>query len=233
MATEIYPVVHINEVPEAVEQSQAALELGADGVYLIDHENATTDVLFETFQKLRDEQPDAFIGVNALCLANSASLFKAFLKAKNQGLIDTMPDGAWVDDCLPSASETDTLRNITPSLAGIRYLGGIAFKYTDLYSADPVESANLVKQLSYYVDVVTTSGAGTGRPPSPEKISAMKAAAGHQPLAVASGVSVENLDNYNGDIDQLLVASSVETTPGSGVFDQTKLQDLIDLAQDQ
>lgn len=34
----VYPVVHINTPEVAVEQATLAIELGADGVYLIDHQ---------------------------------------------------------------------------------------------------------------------------------------------------------------------------------------------------
>jgi phosphoribosylanthranilate isomerase len=49
-------------------------------------------------------------------------------------------------------------------------------------------------------------------------------------LAVASGLSIENIDDYAGLIDEVLVASSVETKPYSGVFDTAKLKQFIDKA---
>ncbi len=232
MATEIYPVVHINdERTQAIDQTGVALELGADGVYLIDHVSTTPDILASVLKEALQEYPKSFIGINVLCSPSAYATFTYLLEARAKEEIDRYPDGVWMDDADVSAAETLELRADNPDISSVRYLGGVAFKYTNKFTEEPRKSAREAKRMAGFVDVVTTSGAGTGHPPSPAKIKAMKQAIGEQPLAVASGVSSSNLEEFEGLIDQLLVATSVETTPGSGVFDKAKLAELIELAQ--
>lgn len=230
MATEVYPVVHINDLRQATEQSAVALERGADGIYLIDHHSGDTNLLFNAFNAVSRLHPEAYVGINALCAPTSYDIFLMMQRALSRGKLRRYPDGAWVDDATPNARETSRLRLMDPELGKIRYLGGVAFKYTPFATNDPMVAAREAVRLRYSVDVVTTSGPGTGVPPSPEKIAAMKESIGKQPLAVASGVSIENLADYDGNIDQLLVATSIETEPGSGIFDRAKLHDLVQMA---
>lgn len=231
MAIEVYPVVHINDMRVAIEMTGVARDLGACGVYLIDHRSYTPANLLRTFSLARKEYSGFFLGINALCMDSSYRVF-SMLHERSQLDLEPgeLPDGIWVDDAYETREEALSLRQANPLLATIRYLGGVSFKYTPRFSDNPVDSAAQACEMKEYVDVVTTSGTGTGRPPSPDKIAAMKEAVGEAPLAVASGVSVDNIASYSGNIDQLLVASSIETSQYSGVFDEKKLSDLIQAA---
>lgn len=111
-------------------------------------------------------------------------------------------------------------------LAQSRILGGIAFKCTSTFTDDAEIARRETTALRGAVDVVTTSGSGTGSPPSVDKIRSMKTAA-LKPLAVASGLSPVNVVEYEGLIEEVLVASSIETSPYSGVFDRTLLSRMI------
>ena len=51
-------------------------------------------------------------------------------------------------------------------------------------------------------------------------------------LAVASGISIENIADYQGIVDEVLVSSSVETAPYSGVFDPFRLHAFIRAAHE-
>ena len=75
----------------------------------------------------------------------------------------------------------------------------------------------------------TTSGSGTGIPPTVAKLRAMREAAA-RPIAVASGISSSNIGNYESLVDEILVASSVETAPYSGVFEMAALARTIEAA---
>jgi predicted TIM-barrel enzyme len=228
MSVEIYPVVHINDVATAVEQVDKSFAYGADGVYLIDHGvggSATT--LLSTFEMAKTAHPDQYIGVNILAAGSSARALSRLETARQQGIISRLPDGLWVDDAKHDLATTTMLREQYPNMAAVRLLGGTAFKYTRSYTDDPEKAALEAQALAPYIDVVTTSGEGTGMAPSVAKIIAMKQAIGDQKLAVASGITIENIQNYDGAVDELLVSTSVETAPYSGVFDDAKLQALI------
>lgn len=227
MALEIYPVVHVKETSQAVEQSQAAFEAGADGVYLIDHTHSSPYTLVNSFNEVTLRNPHDFIGLNFL-QHTAASISLSFLhKLKQKDVIAKYPDGLWSDDANEGKHRFTELRARYPELTRISYLGGIAFKGTRNFTDDPETAVAEAVRLESVVDVVTTSGKGTGRAPNPEKIRAMKFAIGNKKLAVASGISIENLTDYTANIDQLLVSTSIETKPHSGEFDQPRLKELV------
>ena len=62
------------------------------------------------------------------------------------------------------------------------------------------------------MDVVTTSGPGTGQPATREKITRMKRALGAFPLAIASGITPENVGDYLEVADCFLVATGISTS---------------------
>lgn len=229
MSVEIFPVVHVNEVSQALNQSEIAYDAGADGVYLIDHRNQDTDLLLQSFNAVADKDRYRFIGLNFLQLESAENAFWFVDSQFQSGDIIRLPDAIWADDAIPLKHELLKLRQHNQELSKILYLGGVAFKYTNTYTGDPEESIVQAKNLVSYVDVVTTSGKGTGMPPSIEKIRAMKQAIGDKKLAVASGISSENIHEYTGLFDQLLVSSSIEIEPYSGIFDQRKLKVLVEL----
>lgn len=231
---EVYPVVHAIDTAQAVEQALLAHEHGADGVFVIAHgahESAQRVVGY--YNAVREALPSAYVGVNFLQLGSGHDAFLKLLVSKNAGEIDVLPSAVWVDEGLKNRHDLAKLRDENPVLKTVQYLGGAAFKGTgENYTDDPEEAARRAQILLPYVDVVTTSGQGTGYPPSPEKIKAMKAAIGDAPLAVASGIDAHNYWLYVGAVDKILVASSVETKRYSGEFDTKKLGEFIALVHE-
>ena len=229
----LYPVVHINNPEIAKREAEYALEEGADGVYLIDHRNGRNDTsaLFETFKHLKDANKESYVGVNIL----GASAMKVMMLlpiAIDDMKIPIAPDGVWVDD-IRTDIDPDAAKEYKSKVANlkqIRLLGGVAFKYTNSYTEDPEEARLEAAELSRAVDVVTTSGAATGEEPSVNKLVAMKEEIGDQPLAVASGISINNIEKYAGCVDEVLVASSIETAKYSGIFNKYELTALIEKA---
>lgn len=230
MSVEIFPVVHIQNSAQAVEQAGIALEAGANGVFLIDHKSANASALLAAYQSVYEAYPENFIGLNFLHFQHSLDTFKYLNTAFRKEYIGRLPNAVWADDVHRCREELYQLRERNDELKNIKYLGGIAFKYSRTYTDKPVSAALETSILAAYVDVVTTSGPGTGMPPSLDKIKSMKRAAGDKPLAVASGVSSENIEKFKPYIDQLLVASSIETRPLSGEFDKEKIKTLVELA---
>jgi predicted TIM-barrel enzyme len=75
------------------------------------------------------------------------------------------------------------------------------------------------------MDVVTTSGPGTGAEAGLVKIQRMKQAIGGFPLAIASGITPENVAQYLPFADCFLVDTGISKTFTE--IDPSRLQDLV------
>jgi predicted TIM-barrel enzyme len=100
------------------------------------------------------------------------------------------------------------------------YFGGVAFKYQrevprgDLGRAAAIAAA--------YMDVVCTSGPGTGRAADPGKLRAMREGAPGVALALASGVTTANVGEVLPYVDAYLVGTGIERELGVLDPDETK-----------
>jgi hypothetical protein len=224
----IFPVVHVQGLRQAEDQSALALTAGADGIFLIDHGVVGTAGLIEAYECVRAAFPGAFVGLNLLN-GGPKYAYQALALAEADGALTTPPDAVWVDDTRGGGDLT-YLDELPALRGGDRPLlyGGVAFKYTPTSTDDPVSAVAELKDLLPFTDVPTTSGAGTGQAPAPAKLRAMKEALGGRRLAVASGIAADNLADYLGAVDDVLVASSIETEPYSGEFDPEALAEMVD-----
>jgi hypothetical protein len=202
----VLPVIHVVSAEQALRNARIAREAHADGVFLINHGMPWGELL-RIHALVDDAFPNWWIGVNCLDLA-PAEVFNK---------ISDRVAGVWVDDAriredLPEQTEAAALARARgaagkPAL----YFGGVAFKYQR-----PVDDvARAARIAAGYVDIVTTSGPATGRPADREKIAAMKAALGATPLAIASGITPENIGDYLPIADCFLVATGI-----SSAFDE-------------
>lgn len=230
-STKVFPVIHLTSTSQGLTQADIAFDLGVDGVYLIDHHHGSPDPLLEAFEAVVRRHPDKFVGVNLLCAGTGRKAFRILQKAFKKATISRYPDGVWADDARHDRQELRELRQNSEDLARIKYLGGTSFKYTSAYSEDPAVAAGEAVAMAPFVDVVCTSGPGTGYATTPERVAAMKAAIGDQELAVASGVDATNVGGLRPYVDQVLVATSIETSPGSGVVDRVALGALLEAAR--
>ena len=196
----VLPVIHAESEEQTVRNVIVARNAGADGVFLINH--AVSDAgLLEIRTAVTKRFPDLWVGVNCLGL----SLRQVF------EIIPDDTDGLWADNA--GIQEKSSFQDWAETVLAIRnrrnwsglYFGGVAFKYQR-----PVENLALAATIArQYMDVVTTSGPGTGWSASVEKIRAMKEALGDFPLAIASGVTPENVTDYLGIADCFLVATGI------------------------
>lgn len=194
-------VVHVLDREQALRNVLIAQAEGADGVFLINHQTNHLH-LSSCFKYIRERCPDFWIGLNYLDLDKYNAL--RLLPSGAQGLWD---DNAQIDldqmNPQYEASEFASRRAETGKEA--LYFGGVAFKY-QRSSRDPAKEAKLAVP---YVDVITTSGDGTGIAANLSKIQSMKAAIGDHPLAIASGITPENVKDYMPHADCFLVATGV------------------------
>lgn len=202
----VLPVVHVESAAQAHRNAAVARDAGADGVFLINHALPDADLL-AIHDAVADAHPGWWTGVN--CLGLSPELAFAVVSPKVRGV---WADNAGIDEVQegqpgqPAAERVAAVRRAR-GLGGL-YFGGVAFKYqravTDLEAA--------CRSAARYVDVVTTSGPGTGHAADLDKIRRMREALRDGPLAVASGITPENVGDYLPAVDCFLVATGISRT---------------------
>jgi predicted TIM-barrel enzyme len=182
------PVIHVESWQQALRNADTAREAGADGVFLINH-NVPAEMLMQVHRGVSDVHRNWFVGVNRLGLSPQLAL-------------DVGPKvaGVWTD------SKPDVDRVWWPK--SCLYFGGVAFKYQRQPAELEVECQAAMRRM----DVVTTSGQGTGEPPALEKIIRMRQALGNFPLAIASGITPENVEAYLPYVDAFLVATGISSS---------------------
>ena len=198
-----FPVVHISTEEQTLRNVEIANKAGADGVFLINHGNVQTD-LMEVITKVHQEFPDVWLGVNRLGTAteDAFNVLPPYIKGvwADNAHIHSGPGG---ELSLDTAEDIDTNKR-RAKFNGL-YFGGFAFKYTQ--QPDNLEDA--AKWATWYIDVITTSGAGTGHAADIEKVKAIHEAVEGHPLAIASGITPDNVEEFLPYIDDFLVATGI------------------------
>jgi hypothetical protein len=159
--------------------------------------------------KLNEFQLD--IGVNFLDSSDVEQTINFLEKSENNFKM------IWHDNFIP-----DKILRQDLNFNGL-YFGGVAFKYQIQPKEEELESVCI--KAKKYVDVITTSGDFTGKAASIKKIETIKNYIGDFPLAVASGITAENINNYKDLVDYVLVASSI--TNNEEIIEKNKLENLI------
>lgn len=200
----VLPVIHVADQEQALRNTRVARDGGADGAFLISHGRVSDDELLRIHQAVVAAMGGWWVGVNCL----NFSVEEAFRRMGDRVA------GVWIDDALIDErrdEQTEVARIAEVQKAsgwkGL-YFGGVAFKYQR-----PVRDLARVARLAApWIDVVTTSGPGTGQAADPDKIRVMKEAIGDHPLAIASGVTPENVTDYLANADCFLTATGVSYT---------------------
>lgn len=196
----ILPVIHVESADQALRNAEIARRAGCDGLFLINHAGSCADLL-TIHHDLTTEFPGWWIGINCLDLA-PVSVFKE---------ISQEVDGVWVDNA--GIDESSQAQGVAERIAQAQresgwqglYFGGVAFKY----QRQVADLERATKLATGYMDVITTSGPGTGQAAHVAKIRTMRKAAGECPLAIASGIAPENAHQYVGIADCFLVATGI------------------------
>jgi predicted TIM-barrel enzyme len=196
----ILPVIHVASSEQALRNAKIAHDAGTHGVFLINH-FVHSESLLKIHAEVYATFPNWWIGVNCLDLA-SETVFP---------LITNRVAGVWSDNAMIDESrktqpdaEQVLLAQKKSDWKGL-YFGGVAFKYQR--KVDDVSKA--VRIAAKFMDVVTTSGPSTGEAADVEKIRAMKRALGDFPLAIASGITPENVRDFLPHADCFLVATGI------------------------
>ncbi len=214
----IIPVIHHLDPQTTLDQADLAFKCGADGVFLISHIlngrpiNADYQLPFLA-DIIKKNHSDKFVGVNLLSERMTVTAEKA---------LQYKLDGIWLDYAGFSSKgiENDDviyLENLVANNANFKIFAGVGFKYQQV-EKDLAKAVQLAEDFGF---IPTTSGDKTGEPPSLEKVRAAKSTK----LAIASGITPENVALYKPYAEWILVSSSI--CSGFHHFDEDKLRLLI------
>lgn len=217
----LLPVVHPVGRREALEAVHIARSLGLKGVFLIDQIMHEGDVL-ALVREIRDRHHGLWVGVNLLTRSPAEALVTA------PGGCGTI-DGLWSDNAgvdargveQPVAGAFVTARREV-SWDGL-YFGGVAFKYQRPIARDDL--GRVASMAPAYMDVVCTSGTGTGVAADIDKVRGLHGGLGGHALALASGITAQNVHDYLPYVQVFLVGTGIETR--LGVLDPKKIESLL------
>jgi hypothetical protein len=201
--------LHLLDERQVLQQADLVYSEGADGLFLIDMGHSTINTL-QAAEVVRAAHPDGWLGVNLL----------------GWGVVDAMRrteeapiQGLWVDDA--EIDERPSSWRVLPHIRDemhrrwalnhpVEVFGGVAFKYRREVRATHLETvATIAAQV---LQVVCTSGPGTGHAADPEKLRLMREGVEGTParLAVASGVTPDNAREQMEHAHDVLLATGIE-----------------------
>ena len=210
----IIPVLHIQSEQQAIDNLDILLECGIKQVFIIGHEGKFRGA--DKLVRISDlaHQKGFWCGINFLG-------YDPIEVLKQYGIYSF--EALWYDNSFAGVDNAQT-RSIYETrnrhAAHVKLFGGVAFKYCP-QPKDLREACTVAEQ---YMDVVVTSGIGTGIAADTQKISEMRRYLGpNARLGIASGITAENAQKY--DADYLLVSTGI--SKDFYTFDKEKIFSLI------
>lgn len=210
----IIPVIHHKNEVLSMNNAEMCAKNKAYGVYLIsmDGDNSGLSALA---RRIKLSFPELMVGINLLGYSAIDSIYEGL----NYSL-----DMTW-SDCpvVTGNSITEEAQRIKEEIKYTKHLffNSVAFKYQKVEKNIP--QAVLNSQILNFIP--TTSGEATGHAADLSKIKTMKQSLGNYPLAIASGLTPENVHEYTPYIEYGLVATGI--SEDFYTFDQLKLQTII------
>ena len=219
MTPKVWPVIHVNHDPQvALENAHTAFAQKCEGVFLIQMQGRD-DMLEPIYHHIRDLFPGLKVGFNFLSL--SSSPFQALEKS-----LQLKADATWCDNpgvrsdgiSLGAVRTSQLLKEHPEHL----FFGSVAFKYQPT-DHDPKKAAQAALDFGM---IPTTSGVATGQAPSVEKLKQIQDE-DRQPLALASGVTPDNVRTFAPYLSHILVSTGITSDFESESFDADLLKDLM------
>lgn len=192
----IFPVIHHLDRETTLSEVLVARDLGADGVFLISHGGEDDELVHIAWEAQRRTEQFP-IGINLLSKPATAAALKAHEARLKMVWADDMGVGS------EGLNEVgDAMRDFAAGHQHIEFFASVAFKY-QRHEANPTQAALNARQAGF---IPTTSGAGTGKAPPVEKIRSMSTGGR---LAVASGMTPENVGTFAPFLTDILVATGI------------------------
>jgi predicted TIM-barrel enzyme len=221
----LLPVIHPVNEATALASVEVAIAANCRGVFLINQGMTSAEVL-QLVMTVRRLHPQLWVGVNLL--GHRPEEVLAMGLAACEGRLD----GIWSDNA--HIDETSSEQPIAQAFVDARravqwqglYLGGVAFKYQR--EVPPAQLGAAGAAAAPYMDVVCSSGPGTGHAADLEKVASLRdGMVETSALALASGVTEANVRTFLPDVQAFLVGTSIESS--FGVLDPMKTKRLADI----
>jgi len=197
--------LHSKSVSHALEWAEIAYQNGAHGVAVVTHFIESTEWL-DAIEKIKEKYPYHKAILNIIQL-DPKLIFEAMTLPNT-----IFPDGIWTDksDWIKPGNENwadMTLKIQEEMWREWLYFGWLDFKYQGPLAESDYPKA--IAQAKKYLDVITTSGPGTGEAADVEKVKKIKNLAWDFPFALASGVDAHNIKGYIEYVDAFIVATGI------------------------
>lgn len=224
MSAKIYAVIHARDEIEAHLNAHKSLFCGVDGLIFISHGELKSPKLinlidnfeFKHFRRSKEAgnyNPNAKIGVNLLS------------ERINDEIVDLVAgsvDILWSDYVPEGESLSRFMKRRDNVIYEFQFFGGVAFKY----QPQPNDLIKAGQDARGIVDVLTTSGPGTGIAPDLKKIELLASGFGNK-IAVASGVTPDNAVSMLPYVDYFLVSTGI--SKDFYTIDEEKCTKLVDV----
>lgn len=228
----VVPVIHVRDSAQTLANAALAIAEGAAGVFLINHDFDHPGLL-PIIEALRARHPALWLGVSFFRIGGAIA-FPILAGLQRRGIL---VDGYWGDDARIDEQADEHGQTQAEDVTRIRrtsgweglYFGGTAFK--GQRPVAPGHYQRAAHLATAHMDVVCTSGAGTGKQPDPAKIAAFRRGAGDAPLAVASGITPENAAAFAADVDCFMVATGINKKGDFYTIDPRRLARLLAVAR--
>lgn len=237
MKKQFIVALHAQNREQVLYEAKKIIENGADGIMVVNNGGYVSSKedypnLFDITVELKAKYSNSIVGINPLELSNEEALdFSCNFCAESLKYSIKKPfDLLWVDNggvfekegevFLPDQVKTLLSKTLGIKSFGLEYFGGVAFKY----QKQPENLEGVCKEAAKYFDTIVTSGPATGQSADVKKIKDIRTFIGNHKLALASGVTKENLSTYFDYIDTFIVGTSLLThSLNQFVYDKQKI----------
>jgi len=202
-------VIHIinKDIEFILQQCNIAFDNGSFGIFLIPHYYGINPIdVNNIYYYVRNKYPTQFIGINYLADIDEYI-----------NIIPPTVSAIWTDEGLGNKDNIyliDKINKVKKEL-GFLYFGGFYHKGNN-YNFDP-SSVNIKKNFALQnIDVLTTTGLGTGIEIDDRHFSIISYNIPKNRLAMASGLDSTNVHKYKNSVEYAIVGSSLEKTHSNG-----------------
>lgn len=214
---QIWPVIHFQTNEVALRNAAIAARCGCDGVFLIDMAGQDDPMQLDaTAAQIKQLHPKLKVGINFLSLRALDALDRNL----HLGLDATWTDSPGIRSDGIEATALDIESRLKASSSHL-FFASVAFKYQP-EDSDPPMAARFARKLGM---VPTTSGMKTGQAPSTEKLRAMQQTNIGSALALASGVTPDNVQELGQFLTHVLVSTGISQS--FYLFSETLLKQLM------